>query len=151
MSQDPSDKSQRPEDPARTHDPDATIAAGASAASSAADDIPEVIGPYHIIRRLGEGGMGEVFLAQQNEPIKRLVALKIIKKGMDTRSIVARFELERQTLALMNHPGIARVYDAGQTENGRPYFVMEYVEGVPISTYCDTHRLTTRQRLELVT
>ena len=151
MSQDPTDKTELPEDPERTPDPDATIAAEPSAGSSASTGIPAAIGPYHIIRRLGEGGMGEVFLARQIEPIERMVALKVIKPGMDTRAVVARFELERQTLALMNHPGIASVYDAGQTEQGRPYFVMEFVEGVPITRYCDAKRLTTRQRLDLVT
>ena len=131
-----------------TLDGDATLVSGESSGAAAA--LPATIGPYHIVRRLGEGGMGEVFLARQVEPIKRLVALKIIKPGMDTRQVVARFDLERQTLALMNHPGIARVYDAGQTEQGRPYFVMEFVDGVPINRYCDARRLTTRQRLELM-
>ncbi len=155
MSQDPTDDSELPQDPDATlgpdipMDPDATIAAGPADPAAVADH-PGVIGPYRIGRRLGEGGMGEVFLAEQTEPIKRSVALKIIKPGMDTRAVVARFELERQTLALMNHPGIARVYDAGQTEQGRPYFVMEFVEGVPINHYCDSKRLTTRQRLALV-
>ncbi len=133
----------------RTIDSDATI--GAGEAGSAPDGAPASIGPYRILRRLGEGGMGEVYLASQVEPIRRLVALKIIKPGMDTRQVVARFDLERQTLAMMNHPGIARVYDAGQTEQGRPYFVMEFVEGVPINRYCDARRLSTRQRLELMT
>ncbi len=148
MSQDPTDL---PEDQDRTVDPDATIAADAAATAGLPIGTPTTIGPYRIIRRLGEGGMGEVFLAEQVRPIKRLVALKIIKPGMDTRAVVARFELERQTLAVMNHPGIARVYDAGQTEQGRPYFVMEYVEGVPITRYCDSKRLTTRERLDLMT
>ena len=149
MTQDRSDNSDLPPDSDHTIDPDATIASDSGSAAAAAD-FPASIGPYHIQRRLGEGGMGEVFLAEQTEPIKRTVALKIIKPGMDTRAVVARFELERQTLALMNHPGIARVYDAGQTEQGRPYFVMEFVEGVPINWYCDNRRLTTQQRLELV-
>jgi len=110
---------------------------------------PEVIGNYRIIQKLGDGGMGEVYEAEQTAPIRRRVALKVIKWGMDTDQVVARFESERQALALMDHPNIARVFDAGATEKGRPYFVMEYVKGVPITEYCDTHRLNNRQRLEL--
>ena len=106
-------------------------------------------GPYHILRVLGEGGMGTVYLAEQTQPIQRQVALKVIKPGMDTREILSRFAYERQALALMDHPNIARVYDAGATEKGRPYFVMEYIDGVPITKYCDAHRLNTRERLEL--
>lgn len=108
-------------------------------------------GKYRIIEELGKGGMGAVFLAEQIEPIRRRVALKIIKMGMDTQQIVARFESERQALALMNNPHIARVFDAGATSEGRPYFVMEYIPGVPVQEYCDTHRLNTRERLELFT
>jgi eukaryotic-like serine/threonine-protein kinase len=108
-----------------------------------------VIGPYHFLQRIGVGGMGEVWLAEQKEPVRRRVAIKLIKAGMDTREVVARFESERQALALMDHPAIAKVFDAGSTPQGRPYFVMEYVNGVPITTYCDKHRLTTEQRLEL--
>jgi eukaryotic-like serine/threonine-protein kinase len=108
-----------------------------------------VIGPYHLLHRIGVGGMGEVWLAEQKEPVRRRVALKLIKAGMDTREVVARFESERQALALMDHPAIAKVFDAGSTPQGRPYFVMEYVNGIPITTYCDRHRLTTEQRLEL--
>ncbi|MCP3983042.1 MAG: serine/threonine protein kinase [bacterium] len=107
------------------------------------------IGHYSILRLLGEGGMGEVWEAEQREPVRRRVALKLIKAGMSTKQVVARFESERQALALMDHPNIARVFDAGATERGRPYFVMEYVRGERITTYCDRHRLTTRQRLEL--
>jgi WD40 repeat protein len=106
-------------------------------------------GPYQVIRLLGEGGMGIVFLAEQKEPIRRRVALKVIKLGMDTRELIARFESERQALALMDHPNIAKVFDAGVSQGGRPYFVMEYVAGVPITRYCDAHQLTNRQRLEL--
>nr|MEE4269658.1 tetratricopeptide repeat protein [Candidatus Krumholzibacteria bacterium] len=98
---------------------------------------------------LGEGGFGTVYLAEQLEPVKRQVALKIIKLGMDTKQVIARFEAEKQALALMDHPGIAKVFDAGSTTSGRPYFVMELVEGVPVTKYCDHHRLRTRQRLEL--
>jgi serine/threonine protein kinase/Tfp pilus assembly protein PilF len=107
------------------------------------------IGYYLLLQRLGHGGMGEVWLADQTEPVRRRVAVKLIKAGMDTREVVARFESERQALALMNHPAIAKVFDAGSTPEGRPYFVMEYVTGIPITTYCDRQRLTMRQRLEL--
>jgi len=109
------------------------------------------VGPYRVIEQLGEGGMGVVYLAEQTEPVKRQVALKLIKLGMDTKEVVARFESERQALALMKHPNVAAVYDAGATGRGRPYFVMEYVEGVPITQYCDQHKLDTRRRLELFT
>jgi WD40 repeat protein/serine/threonine protein kinase len=108
-----------------------------------------VIGRYKLLQQVGEGGMGAVWMAQQTEPVKRLVALKLIKAGMDSKQVLARFEQERQALALMDHPNIAKVFDAGQTEAGRPYFVMELVKGVPITKYCDEHRLTPRQRLEL--
>ncbi|HVJ82772.1 MAG TPA: serine/threonine-protein kinase, partial [Planctomycetia bacterium] len=107
------------------------------------------IGPYKLIEQIGEGGMGAVWMAQQSEPVKRLVALKLIKAGMDSKQVVARFEAERQALALMDHPNIARVLDVGATSAGRPYFVMDLVRGVPITRYCDEHRLTPRQRLEL--
>src|SRR5438874_6666134 len=114
-----------------------------------AEDLGSVIGPYKLIEQIGEGGMGTVWMAQQTEPVKRLVALKLIKAGMDSRQVIARFEAERQALALMDHPNIARVLDAGSTGAGRPYFVMDLVKGVPITRYCDEHRLTPRQRLEL--
>jgi eukaryotic-like serine/threonine-protein kinase len=108
-----------------------------------------VIGPYKLLERLGEGGMGVVYLADQQAPIRRRVALKIIKPGMDTREVIARFEAERQALALMDHSSIARVLDAGATESGHPYFVMELVNGVPITEYCDQHKLPLRERLKL--
>ena len=108
-----------------------------------------VIGPYKLIEQIGEGGMGTVWMAQQTEPVKRLVAVKLIKAGMDSKQVIARFEAERQALALMDHPNIARVLDAGTTDAGRPYFVMDLVKGVPITRYCDEHHLTPRQRLEL--
>jgi serine/threonine protein kinase/tetratricopeptide (TPR) repeat protein len=115
--------------------------------------IPEssrtVIGPYKLIEPIGEGGMGSVWMAQQTEPVKRLVAVKLIKAGMDSRQVIARFEAERQALALMDHPNIARVLDGGTTSHGRPYFVMDLVKGVPITRYCDEHHFTPRQRLEL--
>jgi serine/threonine protein kinase len=107
------------------------------------------IGPYRLLQMLGEGGMGEVWLAEQKTPIHRTVALKLIKAGMDTKSVAARFESERQALALMDHPSIARVFDAGATPEGRPYFAMEYVPGLSITEYCDKHRLTIKERLEL--
>src|SRR4051794_31363303 len=107
------------------------------------------IGPYALREKIGEGGMGVVYLAEQEAPIRRRVALKIIKPGMDTEQVVARFEAERQALALMDHANIARVLDAGSTHTGRPYFVMELVQGVPITEYCDTVHLTPTERLEL--
>ncbi len=107
------------------------------------------VGPYKLLQEIGEGGMGLVFMAEQLEPIKRRVALKIIKPGMDSRKIIARFEAERQALAMMDHPNIAKVLDAGTTGNGRPFFVMELVNGKPITEYCDEERLTTEQRLSL--
>src|SRR5687767_682642 len=108
-----------------------------------------VIGRYKLLEPIGEGGYGTVFMAEQTTPVQRKVALKITKAGMDTRQVIARFEAERQALALMDHPNIAKVFDAGVTDTGRPYFVMELVKGVPITKYCDEHRLTPRQRLEL--
>jgi serine/threonine protein kinase/tetratricopeptide (TPR) repeat protein len=107
------------------------------------------IGPYKLIELIGEGGMGTVWMAQQTEPVKRMVAVKLIKAGMDSKQVLARFEAERQALALMDHPNIARVLDARTTNSGRPYFVMDLVKGAPITKYCDEHRLMPRQRLEL--
>ncbi|MCZ7638682.1 MAG: protein kinase [Verrucomicrobia bacterium] len=108
-----------------------------------------VIGRYKLLEAIGEGGMGVVYLAEQEQPVRRRVALKVIKLGMDTKAVVARFEAERQALALMDHPNIAKVFDAGSTDTGRPYFVMELVRGLPITAYCDARRLSTRERLEL--
>jgi formylglycine-generating enzyme required for sulfatase activity len=110
---------------------------------------PKNIGPFKILEVLGQGGMGVVYLAEQEKPIRRRVALKLIKLGMDTKEVIARFESERQALALMNHPNIARVLDAGVTEKGSPYFVMEHIAGIRISDYCDRFRLNTRERLDL--
>jgi eukaryotic-like serine/threonine-protein kinase len=110
---------------------------------------PTAIGPYKVLGILGEGGMGVVYLAEQVTPVRRRVALKILKPGMDTRQVVARFQSERQALAVMDHPNIAKVLDSGVTEEGRPYFVMELVHGTPITSYADTHRLTTTERLRL--
>ena len=107
------------------------------------------IGRYKLLERIGEGGFGVVWMAEQEEPLRRRVALKIIKPGMDTREVIARFEAERQALALMDHPGIARVFVGGATATGRPYFVMELVKGIPITTFCDENKLATRARLEL--
>ncbi len=108
-----------------------------------------IIGHYKILQLIGEGGFGNVYMAQQTEPVKRRVALKIVKPGMDTKQVIGRFESERQALAMMDHPNIARVYDAGTTATGRPYFVMELVKGVPITEYCDSAQLSTRERLDL--
>ena len=108
-----------------------------------------VAGRYRLVQRIGEGGMGEVWLAEQTEPVRRQVAVKVIRAGMDTERIVDRFEAERQALALMDHPAIGIVFDGGTTPDGRPYFAMEYVKGEPITKYCDRHRLSTRERLEL--
>jgi serine/threonine protein kinase len=123
-----------------------------SAAEAALEpELPECerIGPYKLLQKLGEGGCGVVYMAEQEQPIRRRVALKIIKLGMDTRNVIARFEAERQALALMDHPNIARVLDAGATQTGRPYFVMELVYGVKITDYCDQNRVSMRERLEL--
>jgi len=112
-------------------------------------DIPDTVGPYRILERIGGGGMGEVYRAEQRTPIRRQVALKFIKLGMDTKLVIARFEAERQALALMDHPHIAKVFDAGTDDTGRPYFVMEYVKGKPITEYSDQNHLTIKERLEL--
>src|SRR5262245_34470927 len=108
-----------------------------------------MIGPFKLLQQIGEGGMGVVWRAEQTQPVQRKVALKVIKPGMDSKQVVARFEVERQALAVMDHVNIARVYDGGATEAGLPYFVMELVHGVPITQYCDDHQLTPRERLEL--
>src|SRR6516225_2675047 len=107
------------------------------------------IGRYKLLQQIGEGGCGAVYMAEQEEPVRRRVALKVLKLGMDTKSVIARFEAERQALALMDHPNIAKVHDAGATETGRPYFVMELVRGIKITDYCDEKNLSTVQRLDL--
>jgi serine/threonine protein kinase/tetratricopeptide (TPR) repeat protein len=122
---------------------------GAAEPASSPEAPGTLIGPYKLIEPIGEGGMGTVWMAQQTEPVRRLVAVKLIKVGMDSRQVIARFEAERQALALMDHANIARVLDGGTTSAGRPYFVMDLVKGVPITRYCDEHHLTPRQRLEL--
>ncbi|MBC7855858.1 MAG: serine/threonine protein kinase, partial [Pirellulaceae bacterium] len=108
-----------------------------------------IAGRYKLLEEIGEGGMGTVWVAEQTEPVRRKVALKLIKAGMDSKSVLARFEAERQALAVMDHPNIAKVFDGGITETGRPYFVMEYVKGVPITEYCDATRLSVQERLNL--
>jgi serine/threonine protein kinase len=132
------------------------LAAGTGEAAPEPDDTSTVaeglgtrIGNYKLLQKIGEGGCGVVFMAEQEKPIRRRVALKIIKLGMDTKSVIARFEAERQALAMMDHPNIARVLDAGATETGRPYFVMELVRGIKITDYCDQNQRDTRQRLNL--
>jgi WD40 repeat protein/serine/threonine protein kinase/tetratricopeptide (TPR) repeat protein len=115
----------------------------------ASDRPGAIIGPYKLLEQIGEGGFGVVYMAEQQHPIRRKVALKVLKPGMDTRQVIARFEAERQALALMDHPNIAKVFDGGSTSSGRPYFVMELVKGVPITDFCDQNQQTPRQRLEL--
>ncbi len=113
------------------------------------ESIGQKVGRYKILERVGEGGCGVVYVAEQTEPVRRRVALKVIKLGMDTKAVVARFEAERQALAMMDHPNIAKVLDAGTTEVGRPYFVMELVRGIKITDYCDQAQLSTKERLDL--
>jgi hypothetical protein len=152
--------------PGRFIDPDKVRAPGADA-TGLAEKVGSRIGPYKLLQLLGEGGMGAVYMAEQEEPVKRRVALKIIKAGMDSDHIIARFEQERQALAMMDHPNIAKVLDAGTTGEpgrvsagssrgayatplaGRPYFVMELVKGIPITKYCDKEHLTPKERLDL--
>ncbi len=134
--------------------PDQSASSGAGVAGdhgfpSIAERLGARIGRYKLLEQIGEGGFGVVWMAEQEEPVRRRVALKIIKPGMDTREVVARFEAERQALAMMEHPNIASVFDGGATDTGRPYFVMELVKGVPITSYCDANQLSTRDRLEL--
>lgn len=129
--------------PASEESPDTRIIA------RVAEELGSVIGRYKLLQKIGEGGFGVVYMAAQREPIRRRVALKIIKLGMDTKQVVARFEAERQALAMMDHPNIAKVLDGGETEHGRPYFVMELVRGIPVLEFCDENRLSTRQRLKL--
>jgi serine/threonine protein kinase/regulator of sirC expression with transglutaminase-like and TPR domain len=124
------------------------IAPDATMDTPAAERPGAMIGPYRLLQQIGEGGMGTVYMAEQTQPVRR-VALKVIKPGMDSGQVVARFEAERQALALMDHANIARVFDGGATDNGRPYFVMELVHGIPITRYCDDNHLTPRERLEL--
>src|SRR5205814_4814938 len=135
------------------HDQAGHFLGGAGATAAATNQPTErlgtSIGPYKLLQQIGEGGMGVVYMSEQEQPVRRKVAVKVIKAGMDTQQVIARFEAERQALAMMDHVNIARVLDAGTTESGRPYFVMELVQGVPITKYCDDNQLTPRQRLEL--
>jgi serine/threonine protein kinase/Tfp pilus assembly protein PilF len=138
----------------QAHEALGSIHCGACAPTSTIDEALReapgaVIGPYKLMEQIGEGGMGLVFVAEQQQPVRRKVAVKVIKPGMDTRQVVARFEAERQALALMDHPNIAKVLDGGETASGRPYFVMELVRGVPITEYCDENQVPVRDRLEL--
>jgi serine/threonine protein kinase/tetratricopeptide (TPR) repeat protein len=141
--------------PGESHRPTPTtedtvgLGQGAAATAVVEPGAATRIGPYRLLQIIGEGGMGEVWQAEQLEPVRRRVAVKVIKAGMDTKEVVARFESERQALALMDHPAIAKVFDAGSTPEGRPYFVMEYVAGLSITEHCDTHKLDTEQRLKL--
>jgi len=136
---------------AKTLPPQADIGKPARQEALMDAEVGSRVGPYKLLQKIGEGGCGTVYMAEQEFPVRRRVALKIIKLGMDTKSVIARFEAERQALAMMDHPNIARVLDAGATETGRPYFVMELVRGVRITTYCDEKRLDTTQRLALFT
>ncbi len=131
--------------------PTQDLADAAPARAAAPDSIAagHAIGPYKILDRLGSGGFGEVYLAEQRRPVRRRVALKVIKRGMDTREVIRRFELERQALALMDHPSVARVFEAGETDDGRPYIAMEYVRGLPITDFADSQRMSISERLEL--
>ncbi|MDG1838901.1 MAG: serine/threonine-protein kinase [Phycisphaerales bacterium] len=138
-----------PEPPLPPDDQQPTVSLGGKPPPRVGAKIGDSIGPFKILSIIGEGGFGVVYLAQQTSPVQRRVALKIVKPGMDTNQVIARFEAERQALAMMSHPGIARVFEAGATPEGRPYFVMEYVKGDAINDYCDRHKLDTRARLEL--
>jgi serine/threonine protein kinase len=126
-----------------------TVDGGERGAAATRTEDRICIGPYVLIKKLGEGGMGQVWLAEQTAPVKRQVGLKLIKGGLYDSAVIQRFESERQSLAVMNHPAIAKVFDAGSTKDGQPYFVMEYVEGSPITRYCDNKKLKIRERLEL--
>src|SRR5215831_15190906 len=126
------------EDPGEARELEDTLSLAADSRPKAPNAVtPQRIGPYRLLQLIGEGGMGEVWVAEQVEPVRRRVAVKVIKAGMDTRQVIARFEAERQALALMDHRAIAKVLDGGATPEGRPYFVMEYVAGVPITEHCD--------------
>ncbi len=140
------------DDPSRHMSPDESGQHGTGSGRGfghASEQPGQMVGRYRLLEQIGEGGFGSVWMAEQSEPVKRRVALKIIKSGMDTKQVIARFEAERQALAMMDHPNIARVLDAGATQGGRPFFVMELINGVPFLEYCDTQRLDTRARLGL--
>src|SRR5262245_29525776 len=129
--------------------PDAPTQDRRPATEPTAEGPGAAVGPYRLVQLIGEGGMGTVYLAQQTEPVKRQVAVKVIRAGLDSRQVVARFEAERQALALMDHPNIAKILDGGVTADGRPYFVMELVQGAPVTQFCDDRRLGVRERLGL--
>ena len=128
------------------HDPEATLdprnPETPELTSKRPTDLPDRIDSYRILEQLGEGGFAVVYLAEQTEPVKRRVALKLIKPGMDSKQVMARFEAERQALAMMDHPCVAKVFDAGVTEAGTPYFAMELIKGLPITEHCDRHKLS---------
>ncbi len=136
-------------DDTRGNTPDPRLPSDATIPSDSQPGPGRALGPYVLRELIGSGGMGEVWRADQTSPVKRTVALKLIKAGMDSREVLTRFEAERQALALMDHPSIAKIFDAGMTQQGRPYFAMEYVKGVPLTQYCDRRRLNTRERLRL--
>jgi eukaryotic-like serine/threonine-protein kinase len=146
---DPKSNSERPENAGSGNASDATLDPAGTSGASANVGGRMSVGSYALVRILGEGGMGQVWLAEQTAPVKRPVALKLIKGGLYDSAVIQRFESERQSLAVMNHPAIAKVFDAGSTVDGQPYFVMEYVDGPPITRYCDDHQLKIRERLEL--
>ena len=139
------------EDPTEIHDQSNVSGDSNTASFSTAqsESKSRTIGPYKLLQRIGTGGMGEVWMADQEKPVRRRVALKLIKSGMDTKQVVARFEAERQALAMMDHQNIAKVLDASTTDDGRPYFVMELVNGIPITKYCDANKLSIDDRLKL--
>ncbi len=154
MSDESTDKqdSRRESADSSPHDPEATLKPqNPQQTLKRPVDLQDRIGPYRILEQLGEGGFAVVYLAEQTEPVRRRVALKVIKLGMDTKQVIARFEAERQALAIMDHANVARVFDAGVTDDGRSYFVMEHVPGVPITEHCDRQRLNIEQRLALFT
>ena len=133
----------------KTHDASSSTAILSDASRSPSiEKAGDRIGRYKLLQQIGEGGMGLVYMAEQDQPVRRSVALKIIKLGMDTRQVVARFEAERQALAMMDHPNIAKVLDAGATDTGRPFFVMELVRGVKITDFCDEHQLPMQEQLQ---
>jgi serine/threonine protein kinase len=129
--------------------PDTAAMISPSPTTRASHQEPDRVGPFRIIEKIGEGGMGIVYKAEQREPVRRIVALKVIKLGMDTKEVVARFEAERQALAMLSHPNVAKVFEAGMTGNGRPYFAMDHVPGIPLTQYCHEHQFTTKQRLDI--
>ena len=138
-----------PDEPDRTGRHEGTITPALFSSADAVEAGTIIAGKYKLLESIGEGGMGAVWMAQQIEPVKRLVAIKLIKAGMDSKSVIARFEAERQALSMMDHPNIARVFDVGATSTGRPFLVMELVKGTPITEFCDRRKMTPRERLEL--